>query len=95
MSLDAGRRQRAGTRSVRRIRENVCRIKTTRGRLMPMDERERTFLRHLYDLQMELFRHQGDEIEALRKANESLRRSHEVIGDMLKVTAGLLGVGEH
>ena len=62
---------------------------------MPIDDRERTLLRHLYDLQIELFRHQGDEIEALRKANESLRRSHEVIGEMLKVAADLPGAREH
>jgi hypothetical protein len=60
-----------------------------------MDERERTLLRYLCDLQMELFRHQGDEIEALRKANESLRRGHEVIGEMLKTTADLIGAREH
>lgn len=62
---------------------------------MPMDDRERTLRRHLYDLQMEMFRHQRDEVEALRKANESLRRSHEIIGEMLKVTTGLLGNHKH
>ena len=56
-----------------------------------MDERERLMLRHLYDLQVELFNHQGEELEALRKANESLRKSHEVIGQMLKITADLVG----
>jgi len=46
----------------------------------------------MYELQMELFRHQGDEIEALRKANESLRKSHDVIGRLLEQTAKLMGV---
>jgi hypothetical protein len=31
-------------------------------------------------------------IEALRKANESLRKSHEVIGKLLDQTAELMGV---
>jgi len=57
-----------------------------------MDDRERALSRVLYDLQVELFEHQGNEIAALRKANESLQRSHEVIGRMLKVTADLLGL---
>lgn len=56
-----------------------------------MDERERALARSLYELQIELFNPQGEEIEALRKANESLRKSHEVIGQMLKVTAELAG----
>jgi hypothetical protein len=56
-----------------------------------MDEKERAVLRQLYELQVELFNHQGDEIEALRKANESLRKSHEVIGRLLHLTAKLAG----
>jgi len=56
-----------------------------------MDQRERDLMRRLYDLQIELFHHQGDEIDALRKGIESLRRSHEIIGDMLKITGDLLG----
>jgi len=62
---------------------------------MPLDDRDRAMVRQLYDLQVELFKHQGDEIEALRRANESLRRSHDVIGEMLKLTAGLIGVRDH
>jgi hypothetical protein len=57
-----------------------------------MDERERQLVQTLYDLQVELFNHQGDEIDALRRANESLRRSHDVIGQMLKITADLVRV---
>jgi hypothetical protein len=57
-----------------------------------MTDQERALMRQLYELQVELFHHQGDEIEALRKANESLRKSHEVIGQMLKLTAELMGV---
>ncbi len=56
-----------------------------------MDEKERTMLRHLYDLQVELFNHQGDEIAALRKANDSLQRSHEIIAKLMKATADLVG----
>jgi len=53
---------------------------------MTMDDREREMARRLYELQLELFNHQGDEIEALRKAIQSLSRSHEIIGEMLKIT---------
>ena len=56
-----------------------------------MDEKERAMMRTLYELQLELFDHQGEEIEALRKANAALQRSHEVIGKMLKLTAELAG----
>jgi hypothetical protein len=56
-----------------------------------MDERERKILHQLYQLQVELFNHQGDEIEALRRANESLRKSHDTIGQILKLTADLIG----
>jgi len=34
--------------------------------------------------------YQGDEIDALRKANELLRKSHETIGQMLKLTDHLI-----
>jgi hypothetical protein len=56
-----------------------------------MTDPEREIVRKLYDLQVELFTHQGDEIAALRKANESLQRSHEVIGQLLQLTAKLAG----
>jgi hypothetical protein len=56
-----------------------------------MTEQERALVRKLYELQLELFDHQGDEIDALRRANESLRKSHDVIGNMLKLTAELAG----
>jgi hypothetical protein len=59
---------------------------------MSMTEQERAILRTLNELQLELFRHQGDEIEALRRANESLRKSHEVIGKLLEQAAKLMGV---
>jgi hypothetical protein len=49
-------------------------------------------LRKLYDLQIELFEHQGDEIEALRRANLSLQQSHETIGERLRLTADWLRV---
>lgn len=58
---------------------------------MTMDDKERAIVRTLYDLQVELFNHQGEEIEALRRANESLRKSHEVIGQLMALTAKLAG----
>jgi len=58
-----------------------------------MDDKERTLVRRLYELQVELFDAQGEEIKALRKANQSLQKSHEIIGEMLKATADLLGFG--
>jgi hypothetical protein len=57
-----------------------------------MTDQERALMRQWYLLQVELVHHQGEEIDALRKANESLRKSHEVIGQMLKLTAELMGV---
>jgi hypothetical protein len=60
-----------------------------------MDEKERAMLRVLYELQLELFAHQGDEIAALRKASDALQKSHEVIGKMLKLTAELAGFSTH
>jgi hypothetical protein len=57
-----------------------------------MDAHERLLLQNLHALQAELFTFQSNEIEALRKANESLRRSHDVIGQMLKITADLVRV---
>ena len=56
-----------------------------------MDEPERAIIRKLYDLQVELFAHQGDEIAALKKANDSLQKSHEIIGQLLALTAKLAG----
>jgi hypothetical protein len=56
-----------------------------------MDDRERQLLHHLYELQVALFDHQGEEIEALHKANAALQKSHAVLGQMLKRTADLLG----
>ena len=55
-------------------------------------DQERAIVRAMYELQLELFRHQGEEIEGLRRANESLRKSHEVIGKLLEHTAKLMGV---
>lgn len=57
-----------------------------------MEARDRELLRALYELQVQLFDHQGDEIQALRRANESLHKSHETLGRMLKLTADLLGL---
>ena len=57
-----------------------------------MDETERAMAQRLYQLHVELFNRHGDEIEALRKANESLLKSHEVIGEMLRLMARLPGL---
>jgi hypothetical protein len=56
-----------------------------------MDETERKIIRQLYDLQMELFDAQGEEIAALKRANDSLQRSHAIIGQLLALTAKLAG----
>jgi hypothetical protein len=47
------------------------------------DARELT--KQLYDLQIQLWEYQGDEIEALQRANHALQKSHETIGQMLKL----------
>ena len=57
-----------------------------------MTDAERALVRAQYDLLMELFHHQGEEIEALRKATQSLTRSHEAIGNLLTITAKLMGI---
>jgi hypothetical protein len=57
-----------------------------------MNDRERQIVKLMYDLQVQLFEHQGDEIAALQQANASLRKSHEVLGQLLKATADLMGV---
>jgi hypothetical protein len=59
-----------------------------------MDDKERALVRTLYEHQVELFNHQGEEIETLLKAVASLQKSHEVIGQMLKITADLRDVAE-
>ena len=51
-----------------------------------MNDQDRT-LRHLYELQLELLEHQGDEIAALHRANASLQRSHDALRKMLKLTS--------
>jgi hypothetical protein len=56
-----------------------------------MNEQERAIIRKLYDLQMELFDAQGEEIAALKRANDSLQRSHAIIGELLTLTAKLAG----
>jgi|KBSMisStaDraftv2_1062788.scaffolds.fasta_scaffold326171_3 hypothetical protein len=56
-----------------------------------MTDKERAIVRQLYTLQLELFDHQGDEIAALRRANDSLQHSHEIIAKMLTLTGELFG----
>jgi len=63
-----------------------------------MTDKEREILRLMYDLQIELVRHQGDQIEGLRhaiegatRAVESLERSHEIVAKLMKATGDLMG----
>ena len=56
-----------------------------------MTDQERALIRQLYELQVELSRHQRDVVEALRNATDSLFKSQAVIGQMLEVTAKLAG----
>ena len=57
---------------------------------MTNDEYNRAILQELHALQWELFTQQGEEIAALRRANESLQKSHDIIGRMLQMTADRL-----
>jgi len=57
-----------------------------------MTEEQKALIRAQYELLVELFDSQGDEIDALQRANASLRRSHEIIGKLLKITGNLMGV---
>ena len=57
-----------------------------------MTEQERAMVRAAYDVVVELFNAQGEEIEALRTAQQALKRSHEAIGRLLEITAKLMGV---
>jgi hypothetical protein len=61
-------------------------------------EKERDILRLMYDLQIELVRHQGDQILGLRqavegatRAVESLERSHQIVAKLMKATGDLMG----
>ena len=56
-----------------------------------MDDRERAIARKLYELHIQLWESQGDEISALRQANEALQKSHETIGELMKLTGDLIG----
>jgi hypothetical protein len=56
-----------------------------------MDDKERAIARKIYDLHLQLWESQGDEIAALRRANEALQRSHETIGELMKLTGELVG----
>jgi hypothetical protein len=54
-----------------------------------MTDKERAIVRQLYALQLELFDHQGKEMDALRQAVDSLQHSHEIIAKMLTLTGEL------
>jgi len=57
-----------------------------------MDDKEKQMIRTLFELQMELFDAQGEEIKALRAANDSLMRSHEIVGKMLTLMSEFRGL---
>ena len=64
-----------------------------------MTEQEQTILRLMYDLQVEMFRNQGNQILGLRaaidgctRAIESLERQHEILGKLMKATSELIGI---
>jgi hypothetical protein len=56
-----------------------------------MDDRERAIARKIYELHLQLWDAQGDEIAALRRATEALQKSHETIGELMKLTGELIG----
>jgi len=72
----------------------------------PMTEQERAILRLMYDLEVEMYRHQSDQIHGLRDAVkgckltiegcersiESLDRTHEILGKLMKATSELIGI---
>jgi hypothetical protein len=55
-----------------------------------MEEKERAIVDQLYALHMELFNQQGEEIAALRRANESLQRSHDILAKLMALTGKLI-----
>ena len=69
-----------------------------------MDAREQELIRRLYDLHMQLYDHQTEEIGALRRSNraigqaideldqafQSLQQSRDVLSEMLKVVGELV-----
>jgi tRNA threonylcarbamoyladenosine modification (KEOPS) complex Cgi121 subunit len=62
-----------------------------------MTDAERDILRLMYDLQIELVRHQGDQIDGLKhaidgatKAIESLERSHAIVAKLMTATGDLM-----
>ena len=64
-----------------------------------MNEKEKEVMRLLYDLQVEMYRSQGNQIAGLRQAAdgcaraiESLERSHDILGKLMKATSELIGV---
>jgi hypothetical protein len=63
-----------------------------------MNDKEREILRLMYDLEIELVRHQGDQIAGLKQAVagataaiESLERSHVIVAQLMKATGDLIG----
>jgi hypothetical protein len=55
-----------------------------------MDDHERELARKLYDLHLELFTQQGEEIAALRQAIAALARSHDTLGEVFKIVGQLV-----
>lgn len=55
-----------------------------------MTDRERALIRKMYELTLQLYDRQGEEIEALRKANQALQKSHDTLGEMLQIIGELI-----
>lgn len=55
-----------------------------------MTDNEQELVNKLYEEIHHLWSNQGDEIAALKEANRSLAKSHEVIGRMLEIISKLI-----
>lgn len=63
-----------------------------------MDDAIKRIVETMYELQVELFKRQGEQIEHTREVAEaalkgvdSLRRSHEILGRLMQATGELMG----
>lgn len=56
-----------------------------------MTDKEREILKLMYEYQIELLHHQGQQIAGLKQAIDSLERSHEIVVKLMKATGDLMG----
>jgi hypothetical protein len=56
-----------------------------------MDANELQKMRELYELQIQLFMRQGEEIRGLRIAQDALEKSHELLGKSIELTSKMAG----